>query len=238
MNWLDTYKSQPPAFVDLTHTEFKELLDLELTPVMRERGLTYDGRYTWYGEMNNSMRKSISAYLLKSGAIFRWAITFDFIPWVSGNRLVYSRTEKNIFAHLYEYPHDFYAASESWEAQERWANSTCRMTQMALDGIQKIIDSIHTAFAHDLKWFDKWHSEFNTIDDALRMVNAKIMPHGELMYYNFYPSPVYIKAFLLAATDNKEEGRCLLQRHFEHEHIYLSWSDDIKNKLLKKLDDV
>ena len=225
--------------LSMTHTEFKQLLNKELSPSMAKRGLQYDGQYTWFGEMENNMRKSVSVYLLKgASAIFRWSVTFDFIPWPSGNRLVYSKTDKIISPHLYEYPIDFYKSFESENGNKVWRRSPCKMTMMGKD-LKEIVGSIHTAFSHDLKHFDNWHSEFTSINDAIRMASTKISPNGEPLYPFFYPSPIYVKAFLLAAAGDKDMGMDLLEQYLLNENdLCSSWSNEIKSKLKRRLDDI
>jgi len=229
------HKAQPHTFISITHNEFKQLLYKEITPKMLKYGFQYDGQYTWYSEIQNNMRKSVSVCLLKgASAIFRWSVTFDFIPFPSGNRLTYSKTEKKILPHLFEYPNDYYKSFESEADSLIWRRSSCKMTQMG-NGIQEIIESINTAFLYDLKKYENWHNEFITINDAIRMASAKINSDGKPLYPFFYPSPLYILSFLLAATDKKEEGKDLLRHYLSSEN---HWSEEIKEKITQKFDKI
>lgn len=100
--------------------------------------------------------------------------------------------------------------------------------------MQTIIDNIHRAFTRDLERFEQWQSEFKSLDDAARMASAKIKPGGTPLYKFLLPSPVYIKAFLLAATGKKKEGKELLEQYL----MYNRYSEEINNKLLQKLDNI
>lgn len=227
----ESQKPQKAASLHLSHTEFKLLLDQEISPIMRKKGFRYDGRYTWYGDMENHMRKSVSVFLLKGPAIFRWSVTFDFIPLPSGNRLTYSRTEKSIVAHMYEYPKDWVHSFLGKAEPEAWWYSPCKMTLSGKDQAD-IIRQIHRAYACELERFEHWHSQIHTLEDALRMVSEKIGPDGAPLYPFLVPSPVYVKAFLQAATGEAQEGRALLETYF----LQSRWSDELQQKALQKLD--
>ena len=219
--------------ITITNNEFRQLLDKELSPIMLQYGFKYDGQYTWFGEVKNHMRKAISVYLLKGTAsIFKWQITFDFIPLPTGNNLAYSRTEKSIKPHLYEYPYDYYKSFHGVESNV-WRHSPCKMF-LSGSNTQEIVNNIHQAFSCDFNRLQNWHNEFNELRDALRMVSDKIKPDGIPIYRFLSPSPVYVKSFILAALGEKPEGRELLTRYLSDR----TWEDALKQKIIKAFDKV
>ena len=239
MGLLDKFfnKTNASNLIFITNTEFKQLLDKELSPKMLERGFKYNGQYTWYGEMHNHMRKSISLYLLKGmQGVFQWSVTFDFIPYLSGNRLLYSRTEKKIYPHISVFAKDYCNSFRTDEGMKAWINSPCKTTMMG-KSIQEIEKRIHTAFSYNLKEFEDWHSKFETLNNALCMASEikdiQYIPSSPTL---FKVSP-FIKAFLLAATGDKHDGKALLEHCFSNNRwMYSEYNDDIKNKIRQKID--
>jgi len=230
-------KTRLPPITEITANELKQLLDKEVSPLLLKRNLQYDGQYTWYGEMENHMRKSVSVFLLKGTVgIFKWSVTFDFIPLPSGERLVYSRTEKNIKAHLFELPDDYLQSFRGSSGLEVWKKSACKFSRHGKqeNPTDDISAQIRTAFVADVEKLSHLHDECTTIADALKVVDDKLNSQNNMDIFHrlFPPSPIYVKAFLLTATGKKREGKDLLEQHL----LTLEWNDSLKTKVLQKLD--
>ena len=117
-----------------------------------------------------------------------------------------------------------------------WIKSPCKTLMMG-KSIKEIEKQIRTAFSYNLKEFEDWHSKFETLNDALCMsseiIDIGYIPSSPTL---FKVSP-FVKAFLLAATGEKHDGKALLEHCFSNNRlIYSECSDDVKNKIRQKFD--
>lgn len=98
----------------LTPTGWKILIDKVLSPVIeKELGMTYLGNGYWADSFNNHRRRVLSLFYINNAfATFKWGWNFDFVPGKSGKRLVYARTDKCVYSHIFEMSSDFYNNTE------------------------------------------------------------------------------------------------------------------------------
>ncbi len=70
--------------------------------------MRYLGNGYWGSEFQNHCRKVIRLFSVNSAyATLCWGYNFDFIPKISGNRLLYAKTDKSVCAHIFEVSADF-----------------------------------------------------------------------------------------------------------------------------------
>lgn len=96
---------------ELTATQWKALVREHLTPIIeKELQVKQIADFVWASEYNSlGMRKVISFFYLNNAyATFKWGWNFEFIPKCCGSKVVWARTDKSIYTHVYELSKDFY----------------------------------------------------------------------------------------------------------------------------------
>ena len=81
-----------------------------LSPLIAEKlQMTQIGDYIWASEYEDGRRKVLSLFKINDAyATFQWGWNFEFVPRItSGKRIVWARTDKSIYSHIFEVSEDF-----------------------------------------------------------------------------------------------------------------------------------
>ncbi|MDE7206983.1 MAG: hypothetical protein K2N90_07490 [Lachnospiraceae bacterium] len=117
-----------PVSLNLSAAGWKLLIRENLTPLIEEKlQMKQIGDYVWASGYEDGRRKVLSFFKINDAyATFRWGWNFDFVPRImKGNRIVWSRTDKSIYTHIFELSEDFsgYAVvSKTQNARNRQRN--------------------------------------------------------------------------------------------------------------------
>lgn len=77
-----------------------------LTPIIeKELHLKQVSDYVWANNYNDlGMRKVLSLYFMNNSyATLKWGWNFEFIPKSVGSKLVWAKTDKSIYTHIFEF---------------------------------------------------------------------------------------------------------------------------------------
>lgn len=98
---------------EFSAAQWKEILRENITPVIeRELKLKQIGDVVWASDYNMGMRKVLSLFYINDAyATFSWGINFEFVPKCPGKKVVWARTDKSIYSHIYELSEKFYDVS-------------------------------------------------------------------------------------------------------------------------------
>lgn len=209
----------------MTPTQWKELLDEVLSPILaRELGLQYLGNYIWAGAWDNHRRKVVRVFLMnQSGGTLQWGWCFDFVPHLSGENIVYRRTDKSIGVHIWELPEGFISGEPgSFKRMSTIILSYGSNRELITDAYKKTV--IH--LLPDIKaYFMKTENAENMLIEVKNKSNNN--------YYQFTDGLQLgiCGAFLSAAMGYKEQGKTILSA-LEFREDYT----EIEQKLIERLE--
>lgn len=99
-----------PKSLDLSAEGWKLLIRENLTPLIEEKlQMRQIGDYIWASEYEDGRRKVLSLFKINDAfATFQWGWNFDFVPRITpGKRIVWARTDKSVYTHIYEVSEEF-----------------------------------------------------------------------------------------------------------------------------------
>ena len=99
-----------PVSLDLSAKGWKLLIRENLTPLIEEKlQMKQIGDYIWASEYEDGRRKVLSFFKINDAfATFQWGWNFDFVPRITqGKRIVWARTDKSVYTHIFEVSEDF-----------------------------------------------------------------------------------------------------------------------------------
>lgn len=105
----------PTAHLSLSAEGWKLLIRENLTPIIEdELHMKQINDYIWADEYKDGKRRVLSFFFAMSdmSATFRWGWNFDFVPKYSGGKMVWARTDKSIYAHIFEVFPDNYSGTK------------------------------------------------------------------------------------------------------------------------------
>jgi len=114
-----------PKSLDLSAAGWKLLIKENITPLVEEKlQMKQIGDYIWASEYEDGRRKVLSLFKINDAfATFQWGWNFDFVPRITpGNRIVWARTDKSVYSHIFELSEDFsgYAAADKQQSAENY----------------------------------------------------------------------------------------------------------------------
>ena len=99
-----------PKSLNLSAEGWKLLIRENLTPLIEKKlQMKQIGDYIWASEYEDGRRKVLSLFKINDAyATFQWGWNFDFVPRITpGKRIVWARTDKSVFTHIFELSEDF-----------------------------------------------------------------------------------------------------------------------------------
>lgn len=207
-----------------TNAQLKELLARRISPFLEAQGFQYDGSYRWLGPWNNHSRQVIQVRLLKgAGGEFAWGHCFDFIPVPNGSfkGCHYQRTDKSAGLQLFVWTRELISKAEI----------DSRAYQFSLFGadLSDVGQRLFHVFQRSQPLGDAWFRTTQGPEELLEEAGRQ----SQMKNYH-WPTPAYIKAFLLSALGQADKGTEELDAWFSAERQI---SPDLREKLSKKLRD-
>lgn len=218
---------------ELTATQWKALVREHLIPIIeKELQVKQIADFVWASEYNSlGMRKVISFFYLNNAyATFKWGWNFEFIPKCSGSKVVWARTDKSIYTHVYELSKDFYNSDgtnrKKREAYDRTIVSRYFVIEKnAKNVIEKIVKDHKKMLKYLLPTIQEYYRSTETMELILRRIDLNL----ENPYYRFInPGLLISKVFILYYLKSKEKAIS------DFEKIPFQ-CEDIKNQYYKKL---
>ena len=99
-----------PKSLSLSAEGWKLLIRENLTPLIEEKLQMHQiGDYIWASEYEDGRRKVLSLFKINDAyATLQWGWNFDFVPRItSGKKIVWVRTDKSVYMHIYEVSEEF-----------------------------------------------------------------------------------------------------------------------------------
>ncbi len=187
----------------LSSASRKRILTNALSPLLQKVGVNkYDGNYLWYSDFNQDGIRRVFKYSLLKGdsGVFTWAVCIKHIPTVSSaKKLQYHKTDKNIATHLWEWPAGYSVSLE------RDVMPTDLISQSGEKQFRRDLQDVFSKYQSDIA---DWYRRTDTLAGCLEVANAQIAHGG--MYALRWPTPNYVKIFLLAMLGDKDGARQLL----------------------------
>jgi len=184
---------------------FKEIV----TPKFAEIGLTnWDGKYIWYSDFNNEGIKHVIEYNVFKyyGGSFSFGNCFDFIPTISGKKLVYHKTDKSTKI-------IYYKRLEGWQKKME-NNSPINPDKISTVNERKFRESLNRVLSENLPKLKKWFNGMGNIDENIEGIldDIKNPPYeiGQRII-----SFEYILAFIYKQKNEIKNAEYWIEKHFE-----------------------
>ncbi len=211
--WI-TLNSQ--GWTKLIHDMLDEriLADFNLSPV-KER--------CWARAYDNGRRPVISMFPVNDMyATFEWGWNFEYIPRISGNKCVWARTDKSIYAHTFRLSDGFINGGKTEGYKESVFG---RMSFKKPEEFGRIVEEIDRAYRYvnkDIKaYFEKTSTDTGMLTELETIYEHK--------YYKFlHPENLLVKACLENRMGMIEKAR------EEFEEVTFR-SDQLKEEYRKKI---
>lgn len=193
---------------------FKEIV----TPKFAEIGLNnWDGKYLWYSDFNSEGIRHVIEYNVFKyyGGSFTFGNCFDFVPSISGNKLVNHATDKSTKI-LY------FKRLEGWQkAMEN--NSPVNPDEISTVNEKKFRESLDNVLAENIPKLKLWFLEKKTIDENITGLLEDIKnPPFEVGQRII--SFEYVLGFLYKQKGDIQSAEYWIQKHF-HKSVN---SDSVK----------
>ena len=195
----------------ITAEERKALIREHLTPVIeKELQMTQVADFIWASEYNGvGMRKVLSFFHINDAyATLKWGWNFEFVPKYSGSKIVWARTDKSIYTHVYEVSKDFYDVG-GMNDKKRQARDKVIMSRYYFDEkrsnnvIAKAAKDYRETLKHLLPTIKKYYNATKTLESVLSRIDENL--NNE--YYSFInPGLAISRAFILYRLNLKEEA--------------------------------
>lgn len=210
-------------FPDPVNSEtLKKILNNRVSPSLLEIGLEWNGKNQWIGASENGIRKILKFQVGKGlMGTFVWGMCFDFLPILSGKRIVYQRTLKSAKPQLFE----FSAAIDNFQSNKSDLENGIATTW----GERQCDKSIKLLFKKRKDEIFNWLDLGSTVNGSLTIANRQMSNEN---YDIHWPNPKYVAAYLNAKNGNKKLGIELLE---EIQSNRLKLENEIFEKIKKRL---
>jgi len=220
---FDIFKNRIP---DPVNSEtLKEILNKHISPVLSKIGLEWDGNNQWISPSENTTRK-IFKHQVGKGLMgtFIWGISYDFLPIISGGKIILQRTFKSAKPHLFENSITTNAFGNTKSDLQNgitttWGEKECNksVSELILKKEQEIFD---------------WFNNASTFQGSLDIANRQMTNNN---YNTHWPNPKYVAAFLKAKIGDKENGLALLEQ-VQNERLNIE--QELFEKIEKRLNEL
>lgn len=200
----------------------REILVEYISPEVSKIGLEWNGKNQWIGPSENGIRKILKHQVGKGlMGTFIWGMCYDFLPMVSGKRIVLQRTFKSARPQLFQFStttDNFLNKKSDLEngVTTTWGEKECRKS------ISRLFEKRKNEI---FEWLEKGKTIEGSIQIALNQISNKD-------YNTHWPHPKYVASFLFAKNGDKTKGMELLM---EIENERPSFEPETFEKLKKRL---
>jgi len=203
----------------------KVILDDNITPIASEIGLKWNGKGMWIGSSENGIKKIISHRVGKGlMGTLAWGMCYDFLPIVSGKRVIFQRTFKSAGLQLFQSSvndDNFSRDKSDLEngVTSTWGEKECRKSVSKL-----ILKRKNEIF--------NWLENGKTLDGSIHIALEQMEDEN---YNLHWPNPKYVASFLYAKKGLKKKG---IEMLMEVDKERLNHEREILEKLKKRLTDL
>jgi len=193
-----------------------------ISPEVSKIGLEWNGKNQWIGPSEDGIRKVLKHQVGKGlMGTFIWGMCYDFLPMVSGKRIVLQRTFKSARPQLFQSSattDNFLNKKSDLEngVTSTWGEKECRKS------ISKLFDKRKSEI---FEWLEKG----KTLDGSIEIVRSQF---DNKVYNTHWPNPKYVASFLLAKKGDRTKGMEMLM---EIENERPSFELEVFEKLKKRL---
>jgi len=186
-----------------------EIFSEIVTPKFAEIGLNnWNGKYLWYSDFNNEGIKHVIEYnVFKSfGGSFSFGNCFDFVPSISGKKIINHRTDKSTKV-------IYFKRLEGWqESFEK--NKPINHDKISTVNEQKFRNSLTLVLSNNISNLEKWFNEKTTIEENIsglkKDVESPAFEIGQRII-----SSEYILAFLYKQKGDLKSAEFWIKEHFK-----------------------
>lgn len=194
-----------------------QILNEIISPRLSDRGFEWNKKYLWFDQPKNSIRHVFQYSRLKGETgTFAWGVCLDFVPIIASNKLKYSRTDKSVTLHLFEWPDEY---SNSFFNEKFEGGKT---THWGKHQTKKSIKYLFDKYEQKIM---AWYDHASTIENLIEIADQQIATGKSYNIHN--PSPKLVLAFLQARANQLENAKKTIEE--------LQITIEMKDLLLKKI---
>ncbi len=201
-----------------------EVFEEVVNPAFAKIGLTnWNGKYHWFSDFNEDGIKHVIEYhVFKTyGGSFSYGICFDFIPTISGKKLINHRTEKSTKI-IYE------KLLEGWQNYKEDKRS--KPYKIKTYNEHKFRCSLDKVLWYNTPKIKKWFKAHQTLDQIINSVLEDIKnPPFCYEFENKIITSEYILAFLYKKKQDSKNATYWINKHFEK-----AFNTEVEIEMIKK----
>ncbi|WP_109435356.1 MULTISPECIES: hypothetical protein [Aquimarina] len=186
-----------------------EIFAKVVTPRFAEIGLNnWNGKYIWFSDFNDEGIKHVVEYnVLKGfGGSFSFGNCFDFVPTISGKKLINHRTDKSTKV-------IYFNRLESWQESFK-KNRPINPDRISTVNEQKFKDSLNRVLSNNIPKLKKWFNGKTTIEKNISAL-LKDIKNPPFEIGQRIISFEYILAFLHKEIKDYELANYWINKHFD-----------------------
>ncbi|MCZ8197010.1 MAG: hypothetical protein O9267_05350 [Flavobacterium sp.] len=194
-----------------------------VTPRLAEIGLkNWNGKYIWFSDFNEEGVKHVVEYNVFKyfGGSFSFGNCYNFIPTISGRKLIFHKTDKSTKI-------IYYKKSEGWQKSDD-EDSPINIDHISTVNEEKFHKSLNEVLDRNLPKFEKWFEQNESIEQNIKSL-LKDVEHEKKEFIRRIISFDYILYFLYRQKGNKNEA----EKHFK-QHIKRNLNSPEEIELLKE----
>ena len=221
---FDDIQDMDEVLLDKRLEVFQEIV----SPAFAEIGLhNWNGKYRWFSDFSEEGIKHVIEYQVFKGygGSFYYGICFDFIPTISGKKLIFHRTEKSTRI-IYE------KLIEGWQNDKEGKSS--KPYKVKTFNEHKFRVSLNKVLWYNTPKIQKWFKANTTLAQITNSLleDVKNPPYmhefeGKIITYE------YILAFIYKNKKDTETSQYWINKHFEK-----SSNTELEIELIQKKLDV
>jgi hypothetical protein len=173
-----------------------QLLDDIISSRANKIGLVRQSNYLWHPSGVDTIRPGLQYLNLKGGqGTFSWGVCIDFIPTITGSKLILYKSAKKFTFHTFEwtdeYSNSFYGGQLQNGVATHWGLNNAKKS------IKNLFDRYESVI---IIWLDN----AKTFEGLIKCLEQQITVGKQ---YNFHwPNPKYVLAFLYAKTNQTDRA--------------------------------
>ncbi len=187
-----------------------EIFKEKVTPAFAEIGLVHwNGKYCWFSDTNEDGIKQVIQYHIFKGyeSSFSYGICFDFVPTISGKRMIYHRTDKSTKI-IYE------KLLEGWQNHKE--DKAPKPYRVKLYNEKKFRISLDEVLQYNLPTIKKWFTENQNLEQVTESLLHDVEnPPFTYEFERNLNSYAYMLAFIYKHKKQFEASEFWMNKHFQ-----------------------
>ncbi|WP_298115159.1 hypothetical protein [Flavobacterium sp.] len=200
-----------------------EIFNEIVTPKLAEIGLVnWNGKYIWFSNFNEEGIKHVVEYNVFKyfGGSFSYGNCYNFIPTISGRKLIYHKTDKSTKI-------IYYKKSEGWQKSDD-EHSPINIDKVSTVNEEKFRKSLNEVLDRNISKFQKWFQQNESIEQNIQNL-IKDIEQEKKEFIRRIISFDYILCFLYTRKGDVDAAK----KHF-NQHIKRNLSSPTEIELLKE----